>query len=222
MKNHRNKSNGFIRACLKWGTIGFLLVLVVIGVCNWVVIRSAKGRTYDEIKEVPYHKVGVVLGTVPYLPSGRENFYFNSRMKAAADLCFARKISYILVSGDNCRRNYNEPESMRDALLAFGVPESAIVLDYAGFRTLDSMVRAKKVFGQDSFVVISQHWHNERAIFIAQHYDMEVVGYDAKDAIIRKAYIRNYVREILAKVKAVYDVCVGKQPKYLGDPIIIS
>ena len=221
MKTSKSKSGGFIRRCFRWGVIGIILVAVTIAVCNWIVIRSAQGRTYHEIKEVPYHKVGVLLGTVPYLPSGKENFYFNSRMKAAADLYFAHKISYILASGDNCRRNYNEPESMRDALLAFGVPESAIVLDYAGFRTFDSMVRAKKVFGQDSFIVISQHWHNERAIFIAQHYDMDVVGYDAKDAIIRKAYIRNYVREILAKVKAVYDVCVGKQPKYLGDPIII-
>ena len=201
--------------------IGIVFVTVVIGVCNWIVIRSAKGRTYDEIDAVPYHKVGVVLGTVPYLPNGRENFYFNSRMKAAADLYFAHKISYILASGDNHRRNYNEPESMRKALLALGVPDSAIVLDYAGFRTFDSMIRAKKVFGQDSFVVISQHWHNERAIFIARHHDMDVVGYDAKDAIVRKAYLKIFVREVLAKVKAVYDVCVGKQPKYLGEPVII-
>ena len=201
--------------------IGIVLVAVVIGVCNWIVIRSAKGRTYDEIDAVPYHKVGVVLGTVPYLPNGRENFYFNSRMKAAADLYFAHKISYILASGDNHRRNYNEPESMRKALLALGVPDSAIVLDYAGFRTFDSMIRAKKVFGQDSFIVISQHWHNERAIFIARHHDMDVVGYDAKDAIVRKAYLKIFVREVLAKVKAVYDVCVGKQPKYLGEPVII-
>ena len=83
------------------------------------------------------------------------------------------------------------------------------------------MIRAKKVFGQDSFIVISQHWHNERAIFIARHHDMDVVGYDAKDAIVRKAYLKIFVREVLAKVKAVYDVCVGKQPKYLGEPVII-
>ena len=222
MKNNQNKSKGFIRACLRWGTICFLLLVVAIGVCNWVVIRSAKGRTYNEIKEVPYHKVGVVLGTVPNLPNGRENFYFNSRMKAAADLYFAHKVSYILATGDNHRRNYNEPKSMREALIALGVPDSAIVLDYAGFRTFDSMVRAKKVFGQDSFIVISQHWHNERAIFIAQHYGMDVIGYDAKDTIARKAYVKIFVRETLAKVKAVYDVCIGKQPKCLGKPVIIQ
>ena len=222
MKNNKNKLNGFIKACLRWGTICLLLFAVVICVCNWVVIRSAKGRTYYDIQEVPYHKVGVVLGTVPYLTNGRKNFYFDSRMKAAADLYFAHKISYILATGDNHRHNYNEPKSMREALITLGVPDSAIVLDYAGFRTFDSMVRAKKVFGQDSFIVISQHWHNERAIFIARHYGMEVVGYNAKDAIIRKAYVRNFVREILAKVKAVYDVCIGKQPKYLGEPVIIQ
>ena len=220
MKKSHSKP-GCIKSIFRIMAIGIVFVAVVIGVCNWIVIRSAKGRTYDEIDAVPYHKVGVVLGTVPYLPNGRENFYFNSRMKAAADLYFAHKISYILASGDNHRRNYNEPESMRKALLALGVPDSAIVLDYAGFRTFDSMIRAKKVFGQDSFVVISQHWHNERAIFIARHHDMDVVGYDAKDAIVRKAYLKIFVREVLAKVKAVYDVCVGKQPKYLGEPVII-
>ena len=217
MKNSRNRLGGCVKNCLKWGMIGITLVAVIIGVCNMVVIRSAKGKTYHMVKEVPYHNAGVLLGTVPYLPNGKENFYFNSRMKAAADLYFAHKISYILATVDNCRRGYNEPEHMRNALLALGVPDSAIVLDYAGFRTYDSMIRAKKVFGQESFIVISQHWHNERAIFIAKHNDMDVVGYDAKDAIARKAYFRNHVREMLAKVKAVYDVCIDKQPKYLGE-----
>ena len=222
MKKSQSKSSGCIKGMVRLVTIGIVIVAIVIGLCNWIVIRSAKGRTYSEINAVPYHKVGVVLGTVPYLTNGCKNFYFDSRMKAAADLYFAHKISYILATGDNHRRNYNEPESMRQALLALGVPDSAIVLDYAGFRTLDSMVRAKKVFGQDSFIVISQHWHNERAIFIAQHNDMDVVGYDAKDAIVRKAYFRIFVRETLAKVKAVYDVCLGKQPKYLGELVIIQ
>lgn len=221
MKNNRSKSGGCLKGILRWGTIGVVLIVVTVLACNWIVIRSAKNKTYQDVKDVPYHKVGVVLGTVPYLPSGRENFYFNSRMKAVADLFFADKISYILASGDNHRRNYNEPESMRQALIALGVPESAIVLDYAGFRTLDSMVRAKKVFGQDSFIVISQHWHNERAIFIGRHNGMDVVGYDAKDAIVRKAYFRNFIRELLARVKAVYDICVDKQPKYLGEPVVI-
>lgn len=221
MKNRQRKSGGCIRGMVRLVAIGIVLVAVSIGVCNWIVIRSAKGRTYSEINAVPYHKVGVVLGTVPYLANGHENYYFNSRMKAAADLYFAHKISYILATGDNHKRNYNEPESMRQALLALGVPDSAIILDYAGFRTFDSMVRAKKVFGQDSFIVISQHWHNERAIFIALHQGMDVVGYDAKDAIVRRGYVKNCVREMLAKVKAVYDVCVGKQPKYLGEPVII-
>lgn len=102
------------------------------------------------------------------------------------------------------------------------MPNSAIVLDYSGFQTYDSMVRAKKVFGQDSFIVISQHWHNERAIFIAQHNGMDVVGYDAKDAVVRRADVKIFMREVLAKVKAVYDVCVGKQPKYLDEPVIMA
>ena len=222
MKNSQGKYCGCIRGMVRLVATGIVLVAVAIGVCNWIVIRSANGRTYSEINAVPFHKVGVVLGTVPYLPNGHENFYFNSRMKAAADLYFAHKVSYILATGDNHRRNYNEPKSMREALIALGVPDSAIVLDHAGFRTFDSMVRAKKVFGQDSFIVISQHWHNERAIFIAQHYGMDVIGYDAKDTIACKAYVKIFVRETLAKVKAVYDVCIGKQPKCLGEPVIIQ
>ncbi len=222
MNKQTNKSGGCIKGMVRLVVIGIVIVAVAIGVCNWIVIRNAKGRTYSEINAVPYHKVGVVLGTVPYLTNGHENFYFTSRMKATADLYFAHKVSYILATGDNHRRNYNEPKSMREALIALGVPDSAIVLDYAGFRTFDSMVRAKKVFGQDSFIVISQHWHNERAIFIAQHYGMDVIGYDAKDTIARKSYVKIFVRETLAKVKAVYDVCIGKQPKCLGEPVIIQ
>ena len=206
---------------IRWGLICALVVLALIGVCNVIVIQSAKGRTYNNVEEIPYNKVGVVLGTVPQLSNGNDNYYYTCRMKATADLYFAGKISYIIASGDNHIKEYNEPECMLNSLVALGVPDTVIYLDYAGFRTFDSMVRAKKVFGQDSITVISQHWHNQRAIFIARQQDMNAIGFDAKDAIVRKAYFKNHLREMLAKVKAVVDVCFGKQPHFLGKPEII-
>ena len=219
MKTKKNKS--FIRLVIRWGLICALVVLALVSVCNVIVIQSAKGRTYNNVEEIPYNKVGVVLGTVPKLSNGNDNYYYTCRMKATADLYFAGKISYIIASGDNHIKEYNEPECMRNSLVALGVPDTVIYLDYAGFRTFDSMVRAKIVFGQDSITVISQHWHNQRAIFVARQQDMNAIGFDAKDAIVRKAYFKNHLREMLAKVKAVVDVCFGKQPHFLGEPIII-
>lgn len=219
MKMKQEKLN--IRLAVRWGLIIALAVLALVGLCNVIVIQSAKGRTYNDVEKIPYHKVGVVLGTVPKLSKGNDNYYFTCRMKATADLYFAGKLSYIIASGDNHVKEYNEPECMRSALVALGVPDTVVFLDYAGFRTFDSMVRAKKVFGQDSITVISQHWHNQRAIYVARKQDMDIVGFDAKDAVVRKAYFKNHAREILAKVKAVLDVCFGKQPHFLGEHVVI-
>lgn len=219
MKTKKNKS--FIRLVIGWGLICAMVVLALVGVCNVIVIQSAKGRTYNNVEEIPYNKVGVVLGTVPKLSNGNDNYYYTCRMKATADLYFAGKLSYIIASGDNHLKEYNEPVCMRNSLVALGVPDTEIYLDYAGFRTFDSMVRAKKVFGQNSITVISQHWHNQRAIFVARKQGVNAIGFEAKDAFVRKAYFKNHLREMLAKVKAVIDVCFGKQPHFLGEPVII-
>lgn len=219
MKVKKNKS--FFRLVIRWGLICALAVLAIIGLCNLIVIQSAKGRIYDDVEKIPYNKVGLVLGTIPKLSNGNDNYYYKCRMQATADLYFAGKISYIIASGDNHIKEYNEPECMLNSLVALGVPDTVIYLDYAGFRTFDSMVRAKKVFGQDSITVISQHWHNQRAIYVARKQGMDIIGFDAKDAVVRKAYIKNHIREMLAKVKAVADVYFGKQPHFLGDPVII-
>lgn len=219
MKAKKNKS--FFRLVIRWGLICAFAVLAIIGLCNLIVIQSAKGRIYDDVEKIPYNKVGLVLGTIPKLSNGNDNYYYKCRMQATADLYFAGKISYIIASGDNHIKDYNEPECMLNSLVALGVPDTVIYLDYAGFRTFDSMIRAKKVFMQDSITVISQHWHNQRAIYVARKQGMDIIGFDAKDAIVRKAYIKNHIREMLAKVKAVVDVYFGKQPHFLGDPVII-
>jgi SanA protein len=179
--------------------------------------HQAKGRLYADVNEIPYRKVGLVLGTIPIV-NDHENFYYKYRMNAAAELYFAHKVSYLLLSGDNHVSHYNEPESMRKSLIERGVPDSVIYLDCAGFRTFDSMVRAKKVFAQDSVTVISQQWHDERAIFIARHFDLDAIAFCAKDCTVgRRVYLKNHLREVFAKVKVVLDLIIDKQPHFLGE-----
>ena len=117
---------------------------------------------------------------------------------------------------------YNEPECMRRSLVALGVPDSIIYSDYAGFRTFDSMVRCKEVFGQDSVTVISQRWHNGRALYIAQHAGLDAIAINALDVQVKHAYLKNHIRELLAKVKVVMDVTFHKQPKFLGEPVKVG
>lgn len=189
--------------------------------CNFTVKNSARGRLYDEVDSIPARKVGLLLGTSPYTAKGLVNQYYTNRIEAAAELYFANKISYILISGDNHRHGYNEPEEMRQSLIAKGVPDSVIYLDYAGFRTYDSMVRTAEVFGEDSVTIISQYWHNERALYIAQHRQLEAIAYNAKEVYYKKAYVKNHARETMAKTKAVLDVTFHKKPHFLGEPMPI-
>lgn len=198
----------------------FLGILAIV-ICNVLVKQSSKHLLYDDVQEIPYRKVGLVLGTSPLAKSGRENLYYRYRLQAVADLYFAGKISYILISGDNHVRGYNEPEWMRDALVEMGIPSSVIYLDYAGFRTYDSMIRAKKVFNLNSVTVISQYWHNERAVYIASRTGLDAIAYNAQDLHYRRNYVKNHSRELLAKVKVVLDFVFHKKPKFLGEVIPI-
>jgi SanA protein len=169
-----------------------------------------------DFKDLPYNKVGLLLGTSRYA-HGRPNLYFVHRINAAAELYRAGKVKYILVSGDNSRASYNEPQDMKEALIAAGVSAEDIYLDYAGFSTLDSVVRASKVFNIQSLTVISQQFHCERAIYIARAHEINAVGYAARDVSGASA-TRVKFREYLARAKAVMDVAImGTEPKYYGD-----
>ncbi|MBO6050659.1 MAG: YdcF family protein [Bacteroidales bacterium] len=202
--------------------IGLALAVLLVLICNGMVKKSVQGRMYENVCEIPYRSVGLVLGTSPVRSNGTPNFYYRYRMEAAAQLYFANKISYIIVSGDNHIHDYNEPECMRQSLVSMGVPDSVIYLDYAGFRTFDSMVRCKEVFGQDSVTVISQYWHNERALYIAEHAGLDAIAFNATDVQVKHAYLKNHLRELLAKVKVVLDVTFHKQPKFLGEPVKVG
>ncbi|MEB8285417.1 YdcF family protein [Aeromonas veronii] len=197
------------------------LIAMLLGYSEWIV-SDARHYTHDKVDEVPYNRVAVVLGTSKYLSGGGPNHYFRYRIKAAAELYNNAKVDFIIVSGDNATVQYNEPRQMRRALIKAGIPASAIYMDFAGFRTLDSVVRAREVFGQDRFTVVSQGFHNERAIFIARHFGIDAVGFNAEDPSAYQG-IRTRVREVFARLMGLLDLYVlDKGPKFLGAPVPIG
>ncbi|MCL4146608.1 UNVERIFIED_CONTAM: hypothetical protein GTU68_063456 [Idotea baltica] len=180
---------------------------------------KTKNLVYDDISAIPKNKVGLVLGTGKYAASGNINLFYKYRVDAAVKLYKAGKVQYILVSGDNSRKDYDEPTDFKNDLITRGIPANRIFLDYAGFRTLDSVVRAKEIFGQTSVTVISQRFHNQRAIYIANHFNIKAVGFNAKDPVRSKM---TYAREYLARSKASIDLVFNVQPKFLGNSIKIQ
>ena len=193
-------------------------VALLIVVCDLRVRNYARGRLYDEVQALPHEHAALLLGTSAKLQGGSPNPYFEYRMDAAAELYRAGKVDCILVSGDNRHASYNEPMAMRKALLERNIPDTLIFLDYAGFRTLDSVVRACEVFGQTSYIVVSQRFHNERAVYLAARHGIDAVGFNARDVRAPGA-VRVRAREWLARVSACWDVLVGRGPHFLGEPV---
>lgn len=207
---------------LALGLGGCLLVLVSFTVyANIMVEKAAACRIYTNVDSIPHNRVGLLLGTNPMNRLGRPNSYFINRINTAVKLFHAGKIDYIIASGDNHTRGYDEPTAMRDSLMAHGVPEERIVPDYAGFRTLDSVVRAKEVFGCDSLTIISQSDHNARALYLAEANGIEAVAVSAPLRAGRWVRTRLALREWLARDKMMLDVWTGKQPHFLGEKIEI-
>lgn len=198
-----------------------ILCIISLIVCDQTIKKGTAAQIYNEVITIPQNNVGLLLGTSPKLKNGNNNLYFDYRILAAVELYKAGKIKYILISGDNHREDYNEPEEMKKALILKGVPEKSIYLDYAGFRTLDSVVRAKEVFGQSRLTIISQRFHNERAIYLAEKNGMDAIGYNAKD-VNTYAGLKTNIRELLARVKMFIDLAIAKQPHFLGEKIIIG
>lgn len=196
----------------------FFIALAMIGFAYLSASWAARGRLYDEVSALPRFKVGLVFGTTDRF-QGRENLYFRYRIDAAAEIWKAGKVQTLIVSGDNRSRYYNEPEKMRLALIEAGVPEDRIVCDYAGLRTLDSVVRAKKVFGTKKVLVISQKFQNQRAIYLARAHQMTAYGFNARDVEFRAGF-KTQLREIGARVKMWLDVnFLDTEPSHLGDQV---
>lgn len=194
-----------------------IAAIVLVLCANWWVIKSTEDKVLTDINLLNGRSVALVLGTSNKLRNGSANPYFENRIKGAAELYREGKIVHFILSGDNRTVYYNEPIEMKKALVLLGVPDSAITLDYAGLRTLDSIVRSKEIFGQDKITIITQPFHSYRALFISNFYNIDAVALVA-DEPINEATFKVYVREYFARAKAVLDLYVlNTTPHHLGE-----
>lgn len=191
-------------------------VVLFVVTANCFVIARNQGRLTADIADVPPREVGVVFGAAPRLRDGRANLHFAYRIDAAAQLYHSGKVRHLLVSGDNHRSDYDEPTAMKEALIAKGVPADAITCDYAGFRTLDTVARAKDVFGLTSCVLITQRYHNTRALEVARAYGIDAVGFCTRDVPALHS-IQTEIREVAARTVAFLDLYVWHRgPRFDG------
>ena len=198
--------------------LAWLLIVAVAFVlfANLRIVCSNRDRLYTRIEDVPTRETGLVLGENPVMRNGRPNLHFSNRMDAAAALYHAGKVRRLLVSGDNSRRDYDEPTMMKEALIARGVPATSIACDYAGFRTLDSVLRARQVFGLESCTIVTQRYHNTRALEIAHASGLDAVGFCARDVDLRHS-ARTELREVASRTVAVLDLYLWhRQPHFPG------
>jgi SanA protein len=213
------------RVCLCASLIGIGAALAVVGgaAINWTIVREASGRIFNGVATAPKNDVALVLGTAPRVGGGRwKNPFFENRMDAAAALFRAGKVRHLLISGDNGRREYDEPTAMRNALIARGIPERAITLDYAGFRTLDSVVRARAVFGQTKLTIVTDDFHLPRALFLARAAGVDAVGV-VSPRVPNQWSRKTRAREIAARIAAWLDVSVlHTKPKFFGPKVPIE
>jgi len=210
-----------LKRITKFGVLITAILLIIIFGADRVVKKTASDKVYNSTKVIPHNKVGLFLGTGKFLSNGLINLYYTYRINATVELFKAGKIDFILVSGDNSRNDYDEPSTIKEDLIKLGIPANRIFLDYAGFRTLDSVVRSKEIFGQNSITIISQQFHNERAIYIAKRLNINAIGFNAKDVNINYGF-KIQLREKFARVKMAIDLIIGKKPKFLGDKIEIK
>ena len=213
----------FWQKTFKWLLIACVACASVIAVCNIIVLQASRGRLYDRVADVPHRHAALVGTNRVSRWGGRNPYYYNRIDTNGKPRELHTEMDSIIVSGDNLSKYYNEPDMMRADLVARGVPDSVIHSDFAGLRTLDSVVRANKIFGQDSVLVVSQQFHNERAIYLAKAHGIDAIGMNAGNW--RKGRLRFHMmaREcLLARPKAVIDILFGKRPRYGGDTIDIG
>lgn len=209
------------RKILIISTLLIVTILVIVNIAFYLIENETDYSVFNDVNKLPKKKVCLLLGTSKILPNNRENLYYKHRIKAVYELFKAGKIEYIVISGDNSKNDYNEPKDMKEDLIKLGIPEEIIYLDYAGFRTYDSVVRINKIFGQTEFIVVSQEFHNRRAVYIANKLGFKAIGYNAKDV---SAYVgfKTNVRERFARANVFWDLLINKEPKYLGKKILIK
>jgi SanA protein len=204
-------------------TILILIILSLVSIlwANSTINKQTESRMHSDTDSIPENNVGLLLGTSKFLRNGNSNQYFENRISATIQLYKAGKIKNVVISGDNSKKDYNEPEDMKNELIKRGIPEDRIYLDFAGFRTYDSVFRMKEIFGQDRFTIISQEFHNQRAVYIASALKLNAIGFNAKDVNAYNGF-KTKIREKFARVKMFIDLIFEKKPKFLGDKIEIK
>lgn len=196
---------------------------ILVGAVWFGVELDSRARIYTNLADIPPAKAGLVLGSSRLLRDYVANPYFQNRITAAAALYHVGKVEYLIVSGNQARGGrprggYDEPADMRSALIEAGVPADRIYRDYAGFRTLDSVLRARLVFGQDRVIVVSQQFHLARALFLAERHGIQDDGYEAQ-AVPQRYAAKTQIREVAARVAALIDVTINTPPRFVGKPV---
>lgn len=208
----------FVRGTILALVAGCALIATVVLVLNLIVVGTTTARVHDRPEGLRPVDVGLVLGASPWSLDGAPSEHFAGRIEAAAELYRRGLVRHLLLSGANPEPYYNEPLRMRDALIARGVPAAELTLDYAGRRTLDSVVRAREIFGVPRTIIISQRYHVYRALFLARHRGLEASAYVAEEPAFEKR-AKTEVREVAARVLAVLDVyLLDTRPQILGPP----
>lgn len=188
-------------------------------IAEWYVASASRNRIFEHAGDVPEQALVLVLGCSPTFMGGLNGYFYN-RMDTAAELWRAGKVTAFVVSGDNSSHAYNEPEWMKAALVERGVPADRIVCDFAGLRTLDSVVRMKEIFGVSTMIIVSQAFHSERALAIARHEGMEAWAVNAPDVPNRRSRMKSWVRERAARAWMMMDLWLwGREPKFLGERV---
>ena len=196
------------RRQILYSSIAILVILaIIVALCNISVDRNAEGRTFSNINDVPTMQTALLLGTNPKTRDGkRPSSFYLARINATAELYKHGKFRQLIISGDK-REGYDEPQTMRHDLIERGVPDSIITMDGQGYRTLLSMRNIKQHFRVNDMIIISQKWHNERSIFLADKMNIKAVGYNADDVRHPRA-IWTHIRELLARVKLFIDLYI--------------
>jgi len=209
--------------------IAIILLVALVGISIMSILvaailvrESARGRTYSDARAIPHRHIGLLLGCARLLPNGTVNPFYQNRIDAAVELYRAGKIDYLLASGESAPNGYNEAADMKASLLQAGIPAERIYSDSAGFRTLDSVVRAREVFGLTEVTIISQEFHNRRAIFIARHRGIDAIGFNAAEVGTDEGLFAR-CREQFADVSAVLDIFLFRtQPRLLGPKVVLA
>ena len=210
---HRSylKKHWFVRGLI----VFFTLFLITIYSIHFTVTSEAKGHIYTKISDIPYRKVAVLLGTKKYF-HGKLNKYYFPRLKATVRLYNAKKINFVVVS----RNKNNVVKQIKKDLIKLGIPDKKIYLDFKGITSYDAMYRIHKVYGQKKFIVISQNYQLERAIYLAKHYGLHAVAYAAKCERDNNGIKINFI-EKYERVKMFYYIFTKKKPIYFGEKVQI-